>query len=197
MFLPRGRILTTRRSSRGRKHALGAAGRGMMSVVPRIRLLLVILLLVIFRLAIGAAPGLEAAEWGTISPGESTREDVRARYGEPTRSSPLKIEGYDALQWEYEGDRAPGGMRRMTLEFGLLTDAGYRPEVVRIMRLEPKANIFTRGTVLMGWGAPTTVGQEGETPIFFYQSGLLVEFDKEGWIALRMTFTPPQGEREQ
>jgi hypothetical protein len=142
--------------------------------------------------ALGGVRPAVAEEWGTVIPGETTIDAVRARFGEPTRSQSVKVEGYDTTEWVYEGTRAPRGIRRLTIDFGLLTPAGYRPDLVRIMRLEPNPGIFTRSTVLMGWGTPTRMGKDKDRPIFFYQDGLLVEFDKDGWLALVMTFTPPQ-----
>ncbi|MBI2217959.1 MAG: hypothetical protein HYU51_11725 [Candidatus Rokubacteria bacterium] len=169
----------------------------MRTVRHRVVLSAALLVSVVVLVAVVAPRPAHAAEWGAIVPGESTIEVVRARWGEPTRSEALKIESYDATQWVYEGDRAPPGIRRLTFEFGLLAAAGYQPDVVRIMRLEPNPGIFTRNTIVIGWGVPTRAGKDHETPVFFYRSGLLVEFDKEGWLALRMTFTPPQPEGGQ
>ncbi|HBH03871.1 MAG TPA: hypothetical protein DDZ42_18465 [Candidatus Rokubacteria bacterium] len=135
-----------------------------------------------------------AEEWGTIVPGATTTEAVRARYGAPTRSAPVKIDRYDAAQWVYEGAQAPAGIRRMTVDFGLLAPGGYRPDVVRSFRLEPKPRIFDRRTVLAGWGVPTKTAREGEADVYFYQEGLLVYFDKGGFDVAAMVFTPPQPE---
>lgn len=133
-----------------------------------------------------------AAEWGTIVPGESTTASVRARYGEPTQQNAFKVEGYDVTEWVYEGARAPGGIRRLSIEFGLLAPGGFQPDVVRLFRLEPMPGVFTRQTVVLGWGRPSRVGAEQDGQIFFYQDGLLVEFDAEGWVARSMTFMPRQ-----
>ncbi|MGH7302891.1 MAG: hypothetical protein ACRELZ_06345, partial [Candidatus Rokuibacteriota bacterium] len=67
------------------------------------------------------AAGAAAAEWGQIKPGATTQPEVRSRYGAPTRETPQKIEGYDSLQWTYEGPQAPSGIARMVIDFGLLT----------------------------------------------------------------------------
>jgi hypothetical protein len=133
-----------------------------------------------------------AAEWGAITPGESVQETVRARYGAPTRMASQKIEGYDSPQWVYEGAQAPRGFTRAVFDFGILTPKGYRAELVRTIRLEPRPGIFTRTTVLNGWGVPTRVGRDKDADVFFYADGLLVYFNKEGWIAETMIFTPPQ-----
>jgi len=132
-----------------------------------------------------------AAEWGTIAPATSTMETVRARYGAPTRTVNEKVEGYDAVRWVYEGPAAPPGVQRLTLEFGLLTRSGYRKEVVRALRLEPKQGIFDSANVVSGWGIPEFTGQEGGGRVFVYQDGLIVYFDKDGRATL-LLFTPPQ-----
>jgi hypothetical protein len=133
-----------------------------------------------------------AAEWAGIVPGVTTTDDVRTRHGAPTKSEKLKVEGYDTEQWTYDGARAPAGLRRMIVDFGLLKPDGYQPAVVRTLRLEPKTGVFARRWVLLGWGLP-----DGETtiegvPAFFYDSGLIVYFDKEMANAATMVFTVPQ-----
>jgi hypothetical protein len=144
-------------------------------------------------LALLAAPASSPAEeWGGIIPGETVLEQVRARYGAPSRETRAKVEGYDTMQWVYEGDRAPAGFHRMTVDVGLLTPQGYKPSVVRVLRLEPKAKIFGRNTVMQAWGLPDGSSTEGAQEVFFYRSGLVVTFEKESTFAVLMTFTPPQ-----
>ena len=133
-----------------------------------------------------------AAEWDTIRPGASTQEAVRAHLGQPTKVTSAKVEGYDTTEWLYEGPNAPKGATRLVINFGLLTPQGYRADVVRLIRLEPRRGVFPRNTVVMGWGPPQGVGKEKEADVFFYDSGLLVYFDKEGRMAETMIFTPPQ-----
>jgi hypothetical protein len=142
-------------------------------------------------LALASAPA-GAAEWGLIRPGESTMEALRARYGAPTRVEREKVETYDTESWIYEGDRAPTGMERLTLEFGLLRQDTYRPELLRAFRLEPKPGTFNRGIITNGWGFPDRMGRENERDIFLYRDGLLVYFDESGWNAKLMVFTLPQ-----
>ncbi len=145
-----------------------------------------------------AAPSVaHGAEWGTIVPGTSATAAVRAQFGPATRTSAGKLDGYDTTQWVYEEAQAPVGMNRMTVEFGLLTASGYRPDIVRDFRLEPKFGVFTQQTIVMGWGNPSRVGREENVPIFYYEDGLLVYFDREGWIVERMVFTPRQPRRAQ
>jgi hypothetical protein len=63
---------------------------------------------------------------------------------------------------------------------------------VRDFSLVPKPGIFTRQTILNGWGVPMRVGREGDAEVFLYRAGLLVYFAKDGWDAQLMVFTPPQ-----
>jgi hypothetical protein len=142
--------------------------------------------------ALLCATVVQAAEWGTIIPGETAQEAVRARFGGPTRMASQKIDGYDSGQWIYEGTQAPAGFTRATFDFGILTPKGYRADLVRTIRLEPRPGIFTRTTVINGWGAPARLGKEKDADVFFYAEGLLVFFSKDGWLAETMVFTPPQ-----
>jgi len=149
--------------------------------------------LLVGALLLGGLPGLAvAAEWAGITPGVSTRESVRERYGPPSRQSRGTLEGYETTQWVYEGTRAPVGMTRMVVDFGLLTPAGYRPAFVRSFLLEPKPRIFERAAVLSGWGPPDRVGVEEGREAYFYTSGLVVFFRKDGTDAVSMLFTIPQ-----
>jgi len=132
------------------------------------------------------------AEWGTIIAGTSTKESVTARYGQPTKNTTQKVEGYATTEWIYEGRQAPPGMRRLVIDFGLLTPSGYRPELVRLFKLEPKPGVFTRDVIVSGWGEPARVGREGDLEVFFYEEGLLVHFESNGDDAKLMTFTPRQ-----
>lgn len=145
--------------------------------------------ILLFLVRAGAAG---AAEWNTIVPGESTMDAVRARFGAPTRTTAGMLEGYPTAQWAYEGAQAPVGMKRMVVDFGLLTPGGYRREVVRALRLEPRPGVFNRASVLAGWGHPTGVAPRDQPLAFFYQSGLVVSFDADGWDVESMVFTPPQ-----
>jgi hypothetical protein len=133
-----------------------------------------------------------AADWGAIEPGVSTPATVRERWGAPSKETRLKVEGYDTLQWVFEGNRAPSGLMRMTVDFGLLTPAGYKPDVVRLLTLEPNKGMFGQTTVEQGWGAPdATAGTPQKDLSYFYREGLLVFFDKEDF-ATRMVFSIAQ-----
>jgi len=134
-----------------------------------------------------------ASEWGQIKPAVSTQSEVRARYGAPTRETTQKIESYDTVQWVYEGAQSPKGIAKMIVDFGILTPTGYKKDVVRTFRLEPKHDIFNRKLVMDGWGPPSRVGKEGEAEFFFYEQGLLVYFGgKDSHEVTVMIFTPPQ-----
>ncbi len=142
---------------------------------------------------VGLAVPAEAAEWGGIVPAVTTMEQVRARFGGPTRTLTQKSDGYDTAQWIYDGAQAPAGMTRMTVDFGLLTEGTYRPTVVRSFKLEPRRGVFTLNMITVGWGEPDHASPRGQMPpSFFYESGLYVTFDKDARIAETMLFTPPQ-----
>ena len=145
-------------------------------------------------LSLGVPSAAVAADWGAISPGASTIETVRERYGAPSRETRQKLEGYDTIQWVYEGARAPAGMKRMIVEFGLLAPSGYRPNLVRSFTLEPKPRIFDYVTVVKGWGIPDRIAEREGRKVYFYQRGLLVYFDQSGDDTVSMVFSPPQPE---
>lgn len=134
---------------------------------------------------------VNAEQWGTIVPGESTMQAVREQYGGPTRTFTAKTEGYDTAQWVYEGTQAPAGVLRLTIDFGLVVTGTFRGEVVRSFILEPKPGAFTRQTIIEGWGPPHGTGRDGEFPLFFYREGLFVYFAKDGEHVVSMTFTLP------
>jgi hypothetical protein len=139
------------------------------------------------------APAAFAAEWGLIQPGVSTTQTVRERYGAPTRTERKKVENkYDTETWIFEGDKAPRGIVRLTVDFGLLADNKYRADVVRAFQLEPLGATFNRGIVGNGWGLPDGAGKQGEEEYFVYKDGLLVYFNPDGWTVRLMVFTVPQ-----
>jgi len=149
----------------------------------------VVALVLVLALAVSS---VRAAEWGTLEPGVSTMDTVRARFGTASKTSVQKLEGYEVAQWVYEGAAAPPGLTRLTVDFGLVMAVGLRTDVVRDFSLAPKPGIFNRRTVINGWGTPTRVGREGDLEVFFYPEGLLVYFGKDGWDAELLVFTPPQ-----
>jgi hypothetical protein len=147
------------------------------------------LALLVVLLAVGPAG---AAEWGLIRPGVSTTQTVRARYGAPSRVDRQKVDNYDTESWVYEGDKAPTGLQRLTIEFGLVQAETYHPDVVRDFRLVPKPGTFNRGVVSSGWGFPDRIGRDNDQDVFIYRDGLLVYFEPSGWNAVLMVFTIPQ-----
>jgi hypothetical protein len=147
--------------------------------------------LVLWSALVLGAPA-SALDWGGIEPGVTTIEQVRALYGAPSKEARAKVESYDTIQWVYEGARAPGGIQRMTVDYGLLTPQGYKPAVVRVLRLEPKPKIFGRNTVVQGFGIPDGISDQDGQDTFFYKLGLIVTFDKEGSEAVLLNFMLPQ-----
>jgi hypothetical protein len=143
-----------------------------------------------FALALPAGAG--AASWGGIEPGDTTLEQVRERFGAPSKETKQKVETYDTTTWIYEGPKAPGGISRMIVDFGILKPDGFKPNVVRVFVLEPKPNIFAVQTVIDGWGEPSAAGNQGGFPSMLYDEGLVVVFDKQTLWAESMTFTLPQ-----
>jgi hypothetical protein len=138
------------------------------------------------------AAGAGAEQWGGIEPGESTMATVKSLRGTPTRTAKQKVDNYDTEEWVYEDAKAPGGLRKLTVDFGLMTPGGYRPDLVRSMRLDPRPGAFDKESVTTGWGAPAGIGKDGDVEFFFYKEGLFVYFAKDGHGVLTLTFTPPQ-----
>ena len=150
------------------------------------------LAIVLVAAALALDVGAVAAEqWGGIEPGESTMAVVKSLRGSPSRTTKQKVDNYDTEEWVYEDARAPAGIRRLTVDFGLVTPAGYRPDLVRSLRLDPKPGAFDKDSVTTGWGPPVGVGKEGEVEFYFYKEGLFVYFAKDGHGVVSMTFTPP------
>jgi hypothetical protein len=149
------------------------------------------LVLLVAAVAGGPLP-VSGLEWGLIDPGRTTMDAVRARYGEPTRATSEKSDGYDVAQWVYEGEQAPVGMERMVVDFGILTPQGYRAQIVRSLLLHPRPGAFNRALVVQGWGQPTGVGEQSGFPTFLYEDGLFVSFDGDVWVVKTMLFTPKQ-----
>lgn len=147
---------------------------------------------VVLALALALPTGAGAASWGGIEPGDTTLEQVRERYGAPSKETKQKVENYDTTTWTYEGPKAPAGINRMVVDFGLLKPDGYKPNVVRVFVLEPRPSIFAVQTVIDGWGRPSAAGDQGGYPTMLYEAGLVVIFDKQTLWAESMTFTLPQ-----
>lgn len=143
-------------------------------------------------LAMAAPAAVGAATWGGIEPGQTTMAEVRERFGAPSNETKQKVEGYDTTTWVYEGNKAPIGMIRMTIDWGLLKPDGFKPDLVRVFVLEPKPNMFPLQAVMDGWGPPSAAGDQQGFPTMFYEEGLVVVFERQGQWAEGMTFTMPQ-----
>ena len=137
-------------------------------------------------------PAALAADWGGIVPAVTSADTVRQRYGAPTKEVKRKVDGYDTFEWEYEGPQAPPGFHRMMVEFGILLPNGYSATTVRVLRLDPRPRLFTKDTVVTGWGEPDRATIQNDRDVFFYRSGLVVTFDQEGVEATSLFFTVMQ-----
>lgn len=134
------------------------------------------------------------AGWNGVEPGVTNAETVRARFGPPSKETKQKVDAHDTLEWTYEGASAPTGFHRMVVEFGILLPSGYSPVTVRVLRLDPKRFIFTKDSIVAGWGEPDRAATQNDRDVFFYYSGLLVTFDEQGVMATNMFFTVKQPE---
>ena len=154
------------------------------------------------RLAVGIAmllavlgwTGPAAAEsWGGITPGRTTRKEVEALYGRPTRERTVTEEGRTSPEWTYVGDRTPRGLERMVVTFGLLGPRGFVPDLVRGLILSPKPRVFSRRAIVNGWGEPDGVAkfeQTGRLAFRYSAKGLLIVLDPTGSWAESLTFAP-------
>jgi hypothetical protein len=134
-----------------------------------------------------------AANWGGITPGETMRRDVEARYGAPSRTQTVTEEGRNSVEWTYVGDRAPRGLERMVVTYGLLRGSSFVPDVVRALTLYPKPGVFRVQQLSTGWGKPEAIGSDertGRSAMRYDAQGLLVILDKTGQWAETMVFAP-------
>lgn len=151
------------------------------------------LALLIALAVLPAARLAAAASWGGIRPGETVRREVEARFGRPTRERTVTEEGRTANEWTYTGERAPQGVDRMVVSFGLLKGTSFLPDVVRALTLYPRRGVFPLRLITDGWGRPDAIGTDEQTgrPAFRYDAkGLLIVFDRTGEWAELMVFAP-------
>ena len=144
-------------------------------------------------LAAGGDVGAES--WGGITPGETTRAGVESLYGRPSRERTLVDEGRTVAEWTYAEERAPRGVMRMVVNYGLMSGDRFIPDVVRSVTLYAKAQVFTLPSISAGWGEPDAIGTEEASgrPSFHYRTrGLLIVFDKTGSWAEILVFGPRQ-----
>ena len=156
---------------------------------------LIALALGLILLGVAAAltpPAALAADWGGIVPAVTSADQVRERYGPPTKEVERKVDNYDTFEWTYEGPQTPPGFTRMTIEFGILLPGGYSATTVRVLRLDPRPRLFNKDTVVTGWGEPDRATTQNDRDVFFYRSGLVVTFDQEGVDATSLFFTVMQ-----
>jgi hypothetical protein len=142
---------------------------------------------------LGWAGAAAAETWGGITPGRTMRREVEALYGRPTRERTVTEEGRTGTEWTYAGDRAPKGLDRLVVAFGLLSPRGFTPDVVRSVLLHAKPRIFTIQAITNGWGKPDAIGTDGQTgrPAFRYDAkGLLIVLDPTGSWADVLLFAP-------
>jgi hypothetical protein len=146
--------------------------------------------------AVQAAVPLGAEVWGGLTPGVSTRRDVEALYGKPSRERAVVEEGRTVPEWTYAGERAPVGIERVVVSFGLLRAGVFAPDVVRAITVYPRPHVFSLRAITNGWGTPDAIGTEEATgrPSFHYRArGLLIVLDRTGSWAELMLFAPAAG----
>ena len=145
--------------------------------------------------ALAVAGDVGAESWGGLTPGETTRAGVETLFGRPSRERTLVEEGRTVSEWTYAAERAPQGLERLVVSFGLLVGGRFAPDVVRAVALHPKPRIFSLRAITNGWGIPDAIGTEEATgrPSFHYRAqGLLVILDKTGAWAEFLLFAPRQ-----
>lgn len=147
-------------------------------------------------LAAAGMAGLAGAEtWGGLVPGETTRREVEAQYGRPTRERMVVEDGRTVPEWTYAGERAPRGLDRMVVSFGFIRPEGFTADVVRGVTIYPKPRVFTLQAIANGWGMPDAIGTDEQTgrPAFRYDArGLLIVLDRSGSWAEILLFAPKQ-----
>jgi len=81
---------------------------------------------------------------------------------------------------DYEGDRAPAGIMRMTVDFGLLArDQVIGADIVRALQLAHAARTTLQPRRLSTVLAFPTEAAPGRRGFFVYKDGLLVYFAKD------------------
>lgn len=136
-----------------------------------------------------------AAAWGGITPGETVRRDVEARYGRPTRERQVTEGALVGAELTYSGDRAPPGLERMVVGLGLIRPSGFAPDLVRSLTLYPKPGIFPLLAITNGWGKPDSIGtdeQSGRPALRWNRKAMLVVLDRGGQYAEVIVFGPEE-----
>jgi hypothetical protein len=171
---------------RGQRSRVPVAGRGRVALGVA---------LMLAGLVLARNGGVET--WGGITPGETTRAGVERLFGRPSRERTLVEEGRTVNEWTYAAERAPQGLERMVVNFGLMVQGRFVPDVVRAVTLYPKPHVFSFSAIANGWGKPDAIGTEEATgrPSFHYRAlGLLIILDKTGSWAEILLFGPRRTE---
>ena len=144
-------------------------------------------------LALAGISPCGAESWGGIVPGETSRRALEAVYGRPSRERSVVEEGRTVAEWTYAGDRAPRGLDRMVVSFGMLGSAGFSADVVRSVAIYPRPRVFNVSAIATGWGTPDAVGteeQSGRPALRFDRLGLFIVMDRNGEYAEMLLFAP-------
>lgn len=146
-------------------------------------------------LAVSAWPAgrLAAESWGGLTPGVSTRRDVETLFGRPSRERPVVEEGRTVPEWTYVAERAPSGLERMVVSFGLLRGGAFDPDLVRAITIYPRPRVFSLLAITNGWGTPEGIGTEeatGRPSLHYPRRGLLIILDRSGSWAELILFAP-------
>jgi hypothetical protein len=142
------------------------------------------------------ATAVSAAGWGGITPGETRQREVEARYGRPSRERSVTEGGLTGAEWAFVGDRAPRGLDRMVVGFGLVGPQGFTADLVRVLTLYPKPRVFTVASLTQGWGKPDAIGTDEQTKrsVLRYDArAILVFLDRSGEWAEVIVFAPEGG----
>lgn len=144
-------------------------------------------------LAAWASP-TSAEPWGGMAPGQTILREVEAQYGRPTRERMVTEEGRTAPEWTYIGERAPRGLDRVVISFGLIRPEGFKPDLLRAVTIYPKPRVFLLQAIITGWGTPDAIGTDEQSgrPALRYNRGLLIILDPTGAWAEIMLFAPSQ-----
>ena len=139
-------------------------------------------------------PAARGETWGGITPGESVQRDVEGMFGRPSRERTVVEESRSTLEWTYAGERAPRGMERMVVVYGLMRkDGTFAPDLVRALTLYPRPHVFSRRAIENGWGDPDATGREestGRVSLHYQRRGLLIILDRTSNWAEMLLFAP-------